>query len=962
MTVLENNVKPDLSIIKGTIIEEATGKPIPGIAVKIVGTKFNSMSDIDGNFIIRNVVVGKYEVEFTAFTYETKIISEVETTKDETTSLTVSMTEKNNKLGEVVVKRTKMKAESLVSLMAVQKNSARVQDGISAESIKRTPDKTTSDVLKRISGASIQDNKFVIIRGLNDRYNTSFLNGAPLPSSEPDRKAFSFDIFPANMIDNLVIYKTASPDLSGEFAGGVIEINTKSTPDKNFQSLTIGSGYNDITTGKQQLFANGGKTDWIGLDGGTRAFPSYFPNTKDFNELSISDKIDLSKKYQTDWKLNEKTFSPNTNFQYTLGRFFKGNGESNFGLLFSLSHNKSNNFNETQRKSYETERNPDTDFMDKKYSEQILFGSILNLTFKLNNNNSFSFKNLYSINSDNKVIERTGFININDRFKINSTSRLFTSNSIYSGQFGGEHFLTETKLKINWVSSLSLVERNTPNDRINTYTSIPDPDDVQGPFTAGFGTKDIGFEKPGFLFSSKNKETIRNAKIDFLKKFKLNDDTGTEIKLGYFNQSRIRNFSARSVGYVKLPSTFGGPLGNVYAGEIETQSNETIFNASNMGLLGVRKGGLFLTDETKLKDSYTGSSNLNAGYLSFDSNYKNFRIVFGARIENFSLVLDAKETEIDPRVTNISQSDILPSINFIYGLNKKQNLRLSYSQTLNRPEFRELAPFLFFDISTRINTSGTKDLKICKIDNYDFRYEIFPGKGQLFSFSAFYKRFVNPIELQARANNSNFYENAKSAVNKGVEIEYRTLLGSIVGSENKFLNDLTFYTNLAIIRSKVDITNLITTKNLIDVPLQGQSPYVFNAGLQYLNKEIGWSTSLNINRIGNRIAIQGNQTSNAPTPAIWEKSRTFLDAQIAKSILKNKIEFKLNIQNILKQDQIFYLNNDFDKSEITGIDAKINELFLGDSQNKNGYNNAEDDLFSKTIFGRNFSFSISYNF
>ena len=247
IVLISSTIYSQTAIIKGTVVEEGTGKSIPGVLVKVLNTKLATQTDASGEFIIRNVPVGKQELQFSDFTLETKIISDVDAIKDETTTLTVSMAEKNNTLNEVVIKKTKMKAESVASLLSVQKNSTRVSDGISAETIKRTPDRTTSDVLKRISGASVQDNKFVIIRGLNDRYNTTYLNGAPLPSTEPDRKAFSFDIFPANMLDNLVIYKTATPDLPGEFAGGIIEINTKATPDKNFETLSMGSGFNTIT-------------------------------------------------------------------------------------------------------------------------------------------------------------------------------------------------------------------------------------------------------------------------------------------------------------------------------------------------------------------------------------------------------------------------------------------------------------------------------------------------------------------------------------------------------------------------------------------------------------------------------------------------------------------------------------------------------------------------------------------
>lgn len=974
-TKTEKNEMPttDFSVIKGSVIEEATGKAIPGANIKILNTKLSTISDAEGKFIFNSIAVGNYEIEFSAFTYDKKIVSDIITTKNETLEVNVSLAEKSNKLEEVVVKRTKLKTETVASLLSVQKNSVRVSDGISAETIKRTPDKTTSDVLKRISGASIQDNKFVIIRGLNDRYNTSFLNGAPLPSSEPDKKAFSFDIFPANMIDNLVIYKTASPDLPGEFAGGVIEINTKAVPDKNFQSVAIGSGYNTITTGNNQVFANGGKKDWIGLDDGTRGLPNYFPDVQAFQSLqqartqsSVLAIDALSKNFQTDWKLNEKKFSPNTNFQFTLGRFFKRDEDSNVGFLISLSHSKTNNYNETERKSYDTPQTLLANQLDKKYSEQVLFGGIANVSFKLNANNNFSFKNLYSINSDNKVIDRAGSLTQeSDPIQIHTTARLFTSNSIYSGQLAGEHYLSVSKIKINWVSSLSFVERLTPNDRSNTYSFIKFDDGTETQPLAYFSINTVGAEAPGSMYSSKNEENIHSGKIDISKKIKFSDNFNSDIKVGYFNQSRSRDFMARQLGYIPFNGNVNGQNynGNTFSATIPFLPDATIFNSSNMGILGTNQSGLTLYDGTKNNDSYKAVSNLDAAYAMIDNGFKKFRLVWGVRMESYSQKLNSKSDAGDPIVVDDSKTDILPSVNFIYGINKKQNIRLSYSKTLNRPEFRELAPFLFYDTSTKYNTQGNQNLKIATIENFDLRYELFPGKGQLFSFSAFYKKFENPIELQALANNSNKYQNAKSGINKGIEIEYRTLISSVFGTEKyKLLNDMTFYTNLAIIRSKVDISNLVQSASIVDIPLQGQSPYVFNAGLQYINKELGWSTALNMNRIGNRIAIQGNQTSGATNPALWEKSRTFLDYQIAKSFLNNKFELKLNIQNILAQDLIFYQNNDLESEKTTGINGTINTLFTGDSQNKNAYNSAEDDVVWSTKFGRIFSFSVNYNF
>ena len=958
------NSTDESSIIKGTVIEESTGKPLPGVLVSIVGTKLAVLTDGDGKFSFRKMEAGKYNLQFSLFSFSTKIISEVEVIDKEATILTVSLAEMNGVLDEVVVKTVKAKTESVKSLLTMQKNSVRVSDGISAESIKRTPDKTASDVLKRISGASIQNNKFVIIRGLNDRYNTTYLNGSPLPSTEPDRKAFSFDIFPANMIDNLVINKTATPDLPGEFAGGVIEITTKATPDKNFQTIAIGTGYNTITTGKNQLYSKDIKA----------SLPSYFPNVATFQALqsaktesSIQQIASLAKNYQTDWNLDNKKFNPNTSFQYTLGRYFKFNGDESLGLVVSLSNSVTNNYNETFRKTYDAPGVVVTNQLDQTYNVQKLSGAIVNLALKLNTNNSFSFKNLYSISSESRVMDRNGSLSQeSDPLWLSQTNRLYIKNNIYTGQLAGEHFLPKSKIKINWVGSFSDVSRLVPSERRNTYVYIKFDDGTQSTPTANFSINNVGADYPGSIYTQDNKEDIYSTKVDISKKFNFPKGYTTDIKIGGITQSRNRNFSARQLGYIP----FNGKVGGVNYGDstfssaIPTQTNATIFNAANMGILGPKLSGLTLYDGTKGNDSYTAESNLDAGYLMIDNVFNKLRLVWGARLENYSQQLHSKSDAGEPVSVDDTQLDFLPSVNLIYSLTKKQNLRLSASKTVNRPEFRELAPFLFYDNATRMNTSGDPTLKITDIINADLRYEIFPGKSQLFSVSAFYKDFTNPIELQAQANNSNQYKNALSGTNYGMEIEYRTLLSSMFGSEkSKILNDLTLFTNLAIIRSKVDISNLISSTTLEDTPLQGQSPYVFNAGIQYMNKEQGWSFSANMNRIGNRIAIHGNQVQGDETPAFWEKSRTLLDLQLAKFFFKDKLEFRFNVQNALAQDLDFYQNNDLPGTkEIKGFKAFVNKAFTGDSQNKNGYNNEEDDLVWKTKFGPTLSLGIYYNF
>ena len=957
--ILSHTIVAQTGIVGGVVLDESNGSTLPGVNITIKELSKNTTSDVDGKFIFRNLPVGIYEIEFRFVGYQSKVVSEVTVIANETVSLNVNIASQKNVLDEVVITRTKAKAESVKSLLIAQKNSANVSDGISAETIKRTPDKSTSDVLKRISGASIQDNRFVIIRGLNDRYNAAFLNGAPLPSSEPDRKAFSFDIFPSNMLDNLIITKTASPDLPGDFAGGVVQINTKSVPDKDFQTITIGSGYNSITTWKNQKTYEGSSTDWLGFDNGKRDIPSTIPSTEIFNTLSYQDKALIAKSFQSDWKINNNSFKPNTNFQYSIGRHFDFKDKV-FGMLFSVSNNKTNTYSETTLNEFE---NPSptlpsvllSKYNDKKYSEQVLTAALANFSLKINENHSLSFKNIFSINSTDFVTVRNGKKNVDELRETDSDVRWFTSNKIYSGQLNGDHYFSQPKIKLNWTGFYSNIDRSIPNLRRNIYTTA-DPNSTIPSETipsAEIADNNGGPDYGGGMFFSGNKEFIAGGRIDISRKFNLGKNSINELKIGGFTQSRERDFYARQLQYNKLTQGSG-----TFEPTLLNLPNATIFNVANIGQISPSVNGFTLFDFTKTTDNYAATAKLNAGYVMLDNRYKKFRLIWGVRYENYVQTLDYKDEAIS-KSRNNKQNDILPSANLIFAINGKQNLRLSYSNTLNRPEFRELAPFGFYDFSTQFFTEGDT-LKIAKIKNLDLRYEFYPGKGQLISVSYFKKDITNPIEIIQKVNNKNItYKNAASGKISGIECEFRTLLSSIFTNENTTVfNDITLFANMAIIKSNVDVSNIASANPEKNRPLQGQSPYVINAGLQYLNKDNGWAFSANINKIGNRIAYASSEIE----PSIWEKGRTIIDFQVAKNLMKNKLELKFNIQNILAQDQIFYQNNYSKATKYGTFETLGNYVFTGDYLYEDGFNAKNDDVIWVTKHGQSFSLSVTYNF
>ena len=957
----------NLSII-GKVFDVTTNEYIFNAKVFIASLNKGVTSDINGDFSFYNLAPGKYTLEIKASTYINKVV-EVNVLKSSISEISIALDPVFKQHQNITIKK-KINTGTDIGLMQIQKSSLVVLDGIPAELIKKSPDRTVGDALKRISGASIQDNKFAVIRGLNDRYNAAYLNGAPLPSSEGDRKAFAFDIFPVNMLENLTILKTASPDLPAEFAGGIIQVKTKDIPTENFQSISLGAGYNTITTFKDKKIGIGGKTDWLGIDDGTRSIPSVIPSSLNFPTL-LSDQADLAKKFITNWGIKTGLFMPNLNIQYTGGLKKRFSETREFGFIGSVSYNRINNYNETVRRSYTDNAaggigasQIETDYLDKTYSNQTLAGIMGNFAFKINNANSISLKNMYSINSDNRYINRTGEVNpleINPTL-LKSNANWFTSNQIFSSQLNGNHVFKEGKFKLDWTGSISNIQRNIPNLRRSVYTRLKDLNDPTNPnpydtmYVANISETSVGTNYGGGMFFSTNKESIYSSKVNLIIQLKDLKQMKTELKMGGFTQFRNRNFIARQFGY----TMYGVSGGNVsFNQNLLYLPEDSIFRPENMGLISPGVGGFKLSEGTKPSDSYSANSSLYASYISFLNQWSNLKLLYGARLENFNQNLDAikaDKTELHIRQHNL---DILPSFNFIYSPNQNQNIRLCGSQTLNRPEYRELAPFAFFDFNTLFVLSGNDSLKRAKISNLDLRYEYYSGNGQMLSATVFYKYFTNPIEQIARPDvmNEISYKNVGNASNYGLELETKIVFGKLLKRDStSFLNNLNLFSNLGIIRSIVDVSMNIGTPYK-SRPLQGQSPYVFNCGLNYQTQN-NFSVSLNVNRVGPRIYILGSLLQ----PDIWEKSRTFLDLQISKSFLKNKLEIKLNCQNLLAQNLIFYQNN-YGISTNRSVFNKLSDvLFTGDKSGESKYNSSVDDLVWSTKYGRTFSFVITYKF
>ena len=919
--------------IAGKVTDAKTGETLIGVTVLIKGTSQGAATDLDGKYTIGQLSAGVYTVEARYISYKTKEITGVNVKDGEITTLNILMQENTADLKEVIITSSYNRESSTVQLMD-QKNATMVSDGISADIIKKTPDNAASDVMKRVSGTSIQDNKFAVIRGLNDRYNMALVNGSPLPSTESDRRAFAFDLFPSNLLDGITILKTASPDMPAEFAGGLIIVNTKDLPDENFLSIQTGAGYNAITTGKQQLTYEGSKTDWLGYDNGFRSLPKDMVSTEVYRGLSNSnpDKLKYSRMFSNTWRMSYEAAPVNNNFQAVWSRRWNYK-KSQFGFLASASRNENYRFTAVQRNSYNFFDNNQIlySYSDSVSRREVLSGLMLNTGVKFGTKHKISFKNSFTVNGEDQAIRRTGQINLDEPLSISNirgTSMWYQDNKLLTSQLIGEHTFFKKNHRIKWNYGYSDLERNMPDFRRVIYNQ--NNSNPNSPYAAQIGVN-VQPQQSGRFYSQLN-EQIRNAGLDYV--LPLSGDSAknkTTLKAGAYWQNRYRVFTARTFGYILNPGPGVSP-------SIRSLSLDEIFSPDN---LKFQNGRFFLIDEaTNPSDRYVATSATNSGYVMLDQKlFNKLRLVYGMRVEQFVQRLNTKTPNNDSLKINNVKTDFLPSANITYSLTEKSNLRAAASRTVSRPEFREIAPFAFYDFNIDYVVSGNPNLRRASVENFDLRYEYYPGGNQIISGSVFYKNFTDAIEfineVDVGAGSRRFgYSNVSKARNYGFEFELRKNFGFLKRfTDKQWINQLLFIGNFAYIISEVDLTafGLATFEPIR--PLQGQSPYLINSGLQYNNPETGWGYSLMVNRVGRRIAFTGN----AGVPDIYENPRTVVDAQISKTI--KKLSLKINLSDVLAQKQTFYMD-----------------------LNKNKRFDANDNVIFQYTFGLQASFSVGYRF
>ena len=462
------------SQISGKVIDKGNGEGLVGAAVVIDGTTRGILTDIEGNFTLP-VEAGTYTISISFLSYETGKV-QVVAKANEVAYVNFAMTESKNELQEVIIVATPERSSS-VAMMIERKKAAQVSDGITADLIRKTPDRTTSDVLKRITGATIQENKFAIIRGMNDRYNAGYLDGALLPSTESDRKAFAFDVVPASLIDNLVILKAGSPDLIGDFGGGIIKINTKAIPEKMTQNLSIGAQIHSLTSFKDFTQFKRYPSEAFNILGTERNIPDFtegslktsgvFPTAEDKGRLAT-----ISQKFNNDWSNSAISAMPNMRLSYSLGMPIRIAQDKKLGLILAVNYANTRRFSTGNVNSFDG-AGQTAAFNDNSSLQNISSGGLLNLNY-VGSKTQVNFRNLLNFNTDNNTIYRTGTGNVQDALTVRNTANLINYNRLYNSIVSLKQIVGENLFTINTSVNYSNVRRKVPDYRIVSYTKTPD--------------------------------------------------------------------------------------------------------------------------------------------------------------------------------------------------------------------------------------------------------------------------------------------------------------------------------------------------------------------------------------------------------------------------------------------------------------------------------------------------------
>ncbi len=889
--------------IEGKVTDAETGEALRGASVALVDTKKGAYTDSKGTFRIKKIADGKYKLRVTFVGYEAKVIENIVVTGEKPTSVSILLAS-SKKAGKEVVVEADRSMDNAAALLAQRKNASQVSDGIGREEISKLPDSDAGQSLKRVSGVTLVEGKYVYVRGVSDRYSNTTLNGAALSSTEPDKKAFAFDMFPAELLENANVAKSFTPDLPGNFSGGLVQLNTIDFPSAFSVKVSGSQAINDYVTFHQNNFLSytGSSRDWAANGYSDRAAPNNLPaNRQEFLDLNSKAQVgdpaaaervtEIGTGFPNNqWQTNYETAPLNGGLGVTLSAPFEVGETDAFGVVANVNYGNSYQINRMTRAGLQADRALQFDKTGYTATRSSNIGGLLNMAYRIGESSTLSLKNVFNRSMDDESLELYGEsytqAQVRREFGFN-----YVQKDLFSSQFGGEHVIGGlNNLVADWKLGYSESHRDEPDFRRLQYSR--QATDNPGTLAINFSPSPTGDGTTAGRFYSDMSEYYRIASTNFM----LPVDN-MKVKVGGLYEFRNRDFNARSFTIIQSRN-YGGELDALFNTSEQGQVNPFVaFADSNFSA-----DRLLMSEETRLSDKYVASERIAAGYAMVDVPFEvlgmRTRFIGGARVESSLQQLNSYDSQDQPVNPTIDVTDVLPSINLVLSPSDAMNVRLSATQTLARPSLREFAPFSFYNFQIQAVTTGNPNLTRALIQNYDARWEYFPNPGEVISVSGFYKSFKNAIEETILPSTSEViysFQNASGmAQNYGVEVEIRKQLGFISPS----LTPFTFSINAAVINSEIEVTQ----GNVVDKrQMWGQSPYTVNIGLFYTNFATGSTINLGYNTYGRRIIKVGQRGAyQFSDPHVYEMPRQVLDLSLTQSI-GSSLEMKFAVRDILNQ-------------------------------------------------------------
>lgn len=879
--------------IRGMVVDSKTQEPLVGATVQVKGTSLGVATDIDGKFHFEGLDKSKsYTLVIQYVSYKTKNIDGVRAKADGAEDdLRITLAADEQQLGDVTVTAVK-RLNTDAAMIDAARTSSVIVSNVSAQEIKRSQDSNAGEVIRRIPGVSLVEGKFVMVRGLSQRYNNVWINGGAAPSSEADSRAFSFDMIPSGQIDNMMIVKTPTAEYPADYTGGFILINTKEIPTSNSLHLTLGGSCNTQTAFRTFLSPKSSPTDFLGFDSGMRSLSGGMDvklSTLGTNGGG-NPMIDLLHNgLNNDWRVRQYTPWADLKLAADWSRSWSLDG-AKLGLIGAFNYSNEyrticgmvNNF----YAAYDTDNdriNPLRLSTDDQYTHSARLGAMLNLTLlSPNGKNKYQMKNIFNQLGYSRYTLRQGVSAQSEPER--SAEYYYQSRTTYTGQLTGRHTFGGDAL--DWSVGYAYANRRLP-DRRKYILYCEDPS--QGDQYQWLYQNDISREWTSL------DEHILSFQLNDTHRFDF-ESWSPSLKGGAYGECRTRKYKTRNLFYWYDHEGCQLPEGFRSMDMTALLSDETYFGANKLYLL---------EDVNKLND-YSGNNLLGAAYIEAELPLGKFEAHAGLRYEynRMELISNTKSAVESHESHYYRQGDWFPSLNVTYHLLPEHQLRVSYGRSVNRPEFREVSPSVYYDFDLASDVQGNFDLRNCYVDNLDLRYEWYPSRGEVISLAAFWKHFDSPIEwvytLSGGTDVIYSYMNARSANNYGLELDIRKQL-DFIG-----LKDFSWSFNGALIHSRV---RFAPGSNEYDRPMQGQSPYLVNTGIFYYNEPLQLSVNLLYNRIGKRIVGVGRTTGggdasrNIRVPDSYEMPRDVFDLTASKRF--GPLEIKLAIRDLLNQQITF---------------------------------------------------------